>query len=84
MKMQKTMIAVALCAGLGVGAAYAKLPPAPAQTEEQKADKAAKDKAAADKEADLNAKYQDKAVSNYKKNKGVAEPKTAAVTAKKK
>ena len=82
--MHKFMIAVSLCAGLGAGAAYAKLPPAPAQTDEQKAEKAAKDKAAADKEAELNAKYMDKAVSNYKKNKGVAEPKVATATAKKK
>ena len=82
--MHKTMIAVALCAGLGVGAAYAKLPPTPPLSDEQKAEKATKDKAAADKEAELNAKYMDKAVSNYKKNKGIAEPKAVAAAAKKK
>jgi hypothetical protein len=73
-----------LAAGMIAGAAFAKLPPAPPMTDEQKAEKVAKDKAAADKENELLAKYQDKAAANYKKSKGIAEPKGAAVAAKKK
>ena len=73
-----------LAAGMIAGAAFAKLPPAPPMTEEQKAEKAAKEKAAADKEGELLAKYQDKAAANYKKSRGIAEPKGAAVAAKKK
>lgn len=76
--MNKLMIAATLCAGLAMGAAYAKLPPPAPQTDEQKAEAAAKAKAAADKEAELLTKYQDKAAANYKKNKGVAEPKAVA------
>jgi hypothetical protein len=81
--MMKRLIAC-LAAGMIAGAAFAKLPPAPPQTEEQKAEKAAKEKAAADKDNELLAKYQDKAAANYKKSKGIAEPKGAAVAAKKK
>ena len=81
--MNKKMIAMALCAGFGIGAAYAKLPPAPPLSDEQKAEAAAKTKASADKEADLLGKYQDKAAAHYKKNKGAADAK-AAVAEKKK
>ena len=76
--MMKRLIAC-LAAGTIAGAAFAKLPPAPPMTEEAKAEKAAKDKAGADKEAELLGKSQDKAVANYKKSKGSAEPKGAAV-----
>ena len=64
-------ILAALAAGLmigGIAASYAKLPPAPPKTDEQKAaetQKAAADKA---KEAELLNKAQDKAVANYKRN----------------
>ena len=64
-----------LMAGLfigAVGASYAKLPPAPAKSDAEK--KAEDDKAAAAKAkeaADLG-KAQDRAVANYKKNKGGA------------
>jgi hypothetical protein len=81
--MMKRLIAC-LAAGMIAGAAFAKLPPAPPMTDEQKAEKAAKDKAAADKESELLAKYQDKAAANYKKSKGIAEPKGATMAAKKK
>jgi hypothetical protein len=83
--MMKRLIAC-LAAGMIAGAAFAKLPPAPPMTDEQKAEKAAKDKSAADKENELLAKYQDKAAANYKKAKGIAAPKAAAapVAAKKK
>ena len=80
--MMKRLIAC-LAAGTIAGAAFAKLPPAPPMTEEAKAEKAAKDKAGADKEAELLGKSQDKAVENYKKSKGSAEPTGAAVAAKK-
>jgi hypothetical protein len=84
MKKATMTVAIALSAGLTAGAVFAKLPAAPAQTEEQKAEAAAKKKAADAKSAELDAKYQDKAAANYKKNKGMAEPKGAAMAAKKK
>jgi hypothetical protein len=70
----KTILA-ALAAGLmigAIGASYAKLPPAPPKSDVEK--KAEADKAAATKakDADLNAKAQDRAVANYKKNKGIS------------
>jgi gas vesicle protein len=70
----KRILAV-LISGLLIGAfaaSHAKLPAAPAKSEEQK--KAEADKAAATKakDADDLAKAQDRAVANYKKNKGVS------------
>jgi len=68
-------ILAALVGGLMIGAiaaSHAKLPPAPPKSDVEK--KAEADKAAATKakDAELNAKAQDRAVANYKKNKGVA------------
>src|SRR5476649_1836533 len=63
--MMKKLIAC-LAAGTIAGAAFAKLPPAAPQTDAQKAEKAAKDKASADKDGDLLAKSQDRAAANYK------------------
>jgi hypothetical protein len=66
-------ILTAVAAGLMIGAfaaSYAKLPAAPQKTEAEKKTEA--DKAAASKAkdaADLS-KAQDRAVANYKKNKG--------------
>ena len=80
--MMKTLIAC-LVTGAIAGTAFAKLPPAPPMTDAQKAEKAAKDKASAEKEAALLAKAQDHAVSNYKKSKGIAEPKAAPAAKKK-
>jgi hypothetical protein len=60
----RALIGAALVVG-AFGLAVAKLPPAPPMTEEQKAEKAAKDKAAAESEAALLAKAQDRAVANY-------------------
>ena len=60
------------------GVALAKLPPAPPMTDQQKAEKAAKDKATADAEKAALARAEDKAVANYvanEKAKGVT-PKT--------
>ena len=50
------------------GAAVAKLPPAPPLTDQQKAEKAAKDKSTADAEKAALAKAEDKAIENYVAN----------------
>ena len=68
-------ILAALAAGLTLGTvagAYAKLPPAPAKSEEVKKAEADKAAAAKAKEAAELSKAQDKAVANYKKSKGVS------------
>lgn len=57
------------------GVAVAKLPPAPPLTEEQKAEKAAKDKATADTAKAQLTRAEDRAVANYianQKAKGIA------------
>ena len=71
--LRKTL--VALLGGLLIGgfaATHAKLPPPPAKSEAEK--KAEADKAAATKAKDAEAlgKAQDRAVANYKKQKGGA------------
>ena len=68
-------ILAALVGGLMIGAiaaSHAKLPPPPPKSDVEK--KAEADKAAATKakDAELNGKAQDRAVANYKKNKGIA------------
>jgi hypothetical protein len=68
-------IVAALAAGLMIGtfaASHAKLPPAPPKSDAEKAAEANKAAATKAKEAELNAKAQDRAVANYKKNKGVS------------
>jgi hypothetical protein len=83
-------ILLALAGGLMIGAiaaSHAKLPPPPAKSDVEKAAEADKAAAAKAKEAELNGKAQDRAVANYKKNKGIAmdAPKPApAAKAKKK
>ena len=62
------------------GMAVAKLPPAPPLTDQQKAEKAAKDKATADAEKAALAKAEDKAVANYVANEK-AKGKTVNVPA---
>ena len=62
------------------GVAVAKLPPAPPLTDQQKAEKAAKDKATADAEKAALAKAEDKAVANYVANEK-AKGKTVNVPA---
>jgi hypothetical protein len=80
--MMKKLIAC-LAAGAIAGTAFAKLPAPPPMTDAQKAEKAAKDKATADKNnADL-AKAQDKSVAHYKKSKGMADAKPAPAAKKK-
>ena len=81
--MKKLVIAVTLAAGLGIGSlagVQAKLPAAPPKSDADKAAEAEKAAAAKAKEGAENAKAQDKAVANYKKNKGIVEPKTSAAT----
>jgi len=82
--MKKLAIAVTLSAGLGLGAltgVQAALPKPPAKTDAEKTAEAEKAAAAKAKEAEQNAKAQDRAVANYKKNKGIVEPKAAKASA---
>lgn len=79
--MKKLWIAATLAAGLAIGSlasVQAKLPAPAPMSEADKAAKAAKDAAAKAKGAEDLAKAQDKAVANYKKNKGIADPKAKA------
>ncbi len=79
--MTKSLIAAALGAGLMIGAfsaSYAKLPPAPAKSDAEKAVEAEKAATAKAKEADSLGKAQDRAAANYRKGKGIAEAKPAA------
>ena len=85
--MRKTAIAAMLAAGLGLGTiagVNAALPKPPAKSDAEKAAEAEKAAAAKAKEADENNRAQDKAVANYKKNKGIAEKGSAATTSGKK
>jgi gas vesicle protein len=82
--MKKILLAVA--GGLMIGAiaaSHAKLPAAPPKSDAQKAAEADKAAAAKAKEgADLD-KARDRAVMNYKKNKGIAmNPPAKAAPAK--
>jgi len=73
--MKKLGLAAAVAAGLAVGslaAVHAKLPPPPAKTDAEKAAEAEKAAAAKAKDAELLNKAHEKAVANYKKNKGIA------------
>jgi hypothetical protein len=68
-------ILAALVGGLMIGAiaaSHAKLPPAPPKSDAEKKVEADKAAAAKAKDAELNGKAQDRAVANYKKNKGIA------------
>jgi hypothetical protein len=81
-------ILLALVGGAMIGlfaASHAKLPAPPPKSDEEKAGEAAKAAAAKAKDAELNAKAQDRAVANYKKNKGISMgPEPAAAKAAKK
>ena len=80
-RLALTTIAIALIAGT----AWAKLPAPAPMTDEQKAmaeAKKAKDADAAKKDAELLAKYQDKAADNYKKGQGKAKGGAAAASSK--
>jgi len=81
--MKKLAIAVTLAAGLCIGsfaAVQAALPKPPAKSDAEKTADADKAAAAKAKEGAETAKAQDKAVANYKKNKGIADPKASAAT----
>jgi len=68
-------ILLVLAAGLAAGAiaaSHAKLPAPPAKTDAEKKADADKAAAAKAKEADELGKAQDRAVANYKKNKGIS------------
>lgn len=70
--MKKFLLAIA--GGLMVGAlvtSHAKLPAPPPLSDAEKAAAADKAAAAKAKEAELNSRAQDKAVANYRKNKGM-------------
>jgi len=87
--MKKLAIAVTLAAGLGIGSlagVQAKLPAAAPMSDADKAAKAAKAAASKAKDAADLDMARDKAVANYKKNKGIVEPKAApaAMSGKKK
>lgn len=81
--MKKLWIAATLAAGLAIGSlasVQAKLPAPAPMSDADKAAKAAKDAAAKAKGAEDLAKAQDKAVANYKKNKGIVDPKASPAT----
>jgi hypothetical protein len=74
-------ILLVLVAGLTAGviaASHAKLPAPPAKTDAEKAAEAEKAAAAKAKDAEQLGKAQDRAVANYKKNKGISMAPTAA------
>jgi hypothetical protein len=78
-------ILLALVGGAMIGlfaASHAKLPAPPPKSDTEKAADAAKAAAAKAKEGELNAKAQDRAVVNYKKNKGIAMDAKPAMGAK--
>ena len=87
--MKKFGIVAALAAGLAIGSlagVQAKLPAAPPVSDADKAAKAEKDAAAKTKEAADLDKARDRAVANFKKNKGIAmdgKPAAAKAPAKK-
>ena len=71
MKRILTVLMAGLFVG-AIGASYAKLPPAPAKSDAEKKAEADKAAAANAKEAEDLGKAQDRAVANYKRNKGGA------------
>ena len=71
--MNKVSIALAVAVGVALGGiAQAKLPAAPPKSDATKAAEASKAAAAKAKDAELLNKYSEKAVANYKKNKGMS------------
>ncbi len=81
--MRNLHIAALVAAGLALGSfagVQAALPKPPAKSDAEKTAEAEKAAAAKAKEAEENARAQDRAVANYKKNKGIAEPKASPAT----
>jgi hypothetical protein len=58
-----------------IAVAYAKLPPPPPMSDAEKAAAAQKAAVAKAKTAEALQRAEDRAVANYRKNKGMAEPK---------
>ena len=80
--MKKT-IAIVLATGLAIGSfagVHAKLPAPPPKSDAEKAAEAEKAAAAKAKDADELSRAQERAVANYKKNKGMEDAKPAAAT----
>ena len=78
--MMKRVALTTIALALFAGTTWAKLP-VPPMTDEQKAkaeDAKTKAAAAAKKDSELLAKYQDKAADNYKKGQGKAKGAAAA------
>jgi hypothetical protein len=84
--MKRTAIVAAFTASLLLGtfAAEAKLPPAPPMSDAAKAAAAEKSKAAAAKAAAEVSAAEDRAVANYRRNKGIAMPMPEHSAGKKK
>jgi len=72
--MNVRILIMAVIMAAVAGAVWAKLPPAPAVDPAKAAEAKTKADEAAKKDADLLGKYQDKAVANYRKNKGIRGP----------
>ena len=71
--MKKILLALVGGAMIGLFAvSHARLPAPPPKSDAEKAAEASKAAAAKAKDAELNAMAQDRAVANYKKNKGIA------------
>ena len=75
MNLRILIMTVAMAAT--AGAVWAKLPAAPADPAKAAEAKAKADDAAK-KDAELLGKYQDKAVTNFRKNKGIRAPASMA------
>ena len=71
--MRQILAALLSAAFLGaIGAPHAKLPPSPPKSDAEKAAEAQKAAAAKAKAANELGKAEDKAVTNYKKNRGAS------------
>ena len=76
MNLRIAIMTVAMAAT--AGAVWAKLPP-PAKVDPAQAEAKAKaDAAAKQKDADLLGKAQDRAVANYRRNKGIKSPASSS------
>jgi len=81
MDIRTVIITLAMAAS--AGAVWAKLPPAPPADPVKAAEAKKAADAAAKKDAEDLAKAQDRAVANYRKNKGIKAPAPVKPAAKK-
>jgi len=85
--MKKILLVLIGGAMIGLFAvSHARLPAPPPKSDAEKAAEAAKAAAAKAKDGELNSMAQDRAVANYKKNKGISmgpDPKAAKAAKKK-